>query len=193
MSVPWDFVELPSQILENWTWQEAALDLFARHYQSGERLPHELFERLQRSRTFLGAILQMRQLSFGTADLKLHREFDASGQDDPLEVARLAVAPMEVRPEFASGNRMARFTHVFAGGYAAGYYSYKWSEMLDADAFSRFEREGIFNPQTGRDFATKILAKGDSEEAAELFRDFMGRDPDADALIRRNLGAELPS
>lgn len=190
MSVPWDFVELPSQIMENWTWQEPALDLFARHYRSGQPLPHELFERLQRSRTFQGATAQMRQLSFGTADLKLHREFDANGQDDPLEVARRAVAPLEVKCEFASGNRMARFTHVFSGGYAAGYYSYKWSEMLDADAFSRFESEGIFNPATGRDFATKVLAKGDSEDAAELFRAFMGRDPDSGALIRRNLGAQ---
>ncbi len=134
MNVAWDFVELPSQIMENWTWQEAALGLFARHYRTGEPLPHELFERLLRSRTFQGATTQMRQLSFATVDLKLHREFDANGPDDPLEVARLAVAPLEVRPEFASGNRMARFTHVFSGGYAAGYYSYKWSEMLDADA-----------------------------------------------------------
>lgn len=188
MNVPWDFVELPSQIMENWTWQEQALALFARHYQSGEPLPSELFERMQRSRSFMGATKQMRQLSFGTADLTLHREFDPTGKDDPLEVARQAVESLEIRPTFASGNRMARFTHIFAGGYAAGYYSYKWSEMLDADAFSRFEEEGIFNPTTGRDFANKILAKGDSVDVAELFRDFMGRDPSVEALIRRNLG-----
>lgn len=190
MNVPWDFVELPSQIMENWTWEKQALDLFARHVDTGETIPTELFERLERTRTFGGAIGQMRQLAFGTADLALHRDYDPAGAEDPLEFAKGIMAPYEVRPEFASGARLTRFTHVFAGGYAAGYYSYKWSEVLDADAFSRFQAEGIFNPDTGRHFATAVLAKGDGEDSAQLFRDFMGRDPELDALIRRNLGPE---
>lgn len=192
MNVPWDFVELPSQILENWTWEREALDLFARHVDTGETIPDDLFERLVQARTFAGAILQMRQLSFGTVDLALHRDYDPEGAEDPLAFAQRVLAPFEVRPEFASGDRLTRFTHVFAGGYAAGYYSYKWSEVLDADAFSRFQVEGIFNPRTGREFAELVLAKGDGDDVAQLFRDFMGRDPDLNALIRRNLGSESP-
>lgn len=188
MNVPWDFVELPSQLLENWTWERQALDLFARHVETGETLPDDLFERLERSRTFAGAIGQMRQLSFGTVDLALHRDFDPAGDEDPVALAARLSEGFEVRPEFASGARLTRFTHIFSGGYAAGYYSYKWSEVLDADAFSRFQAEGIFNPDTGRDFAAKVLARGDGEDPAQLFRDFMGRDPDVTALIRRNLG-----
>jgi len=188
MNVAWDFVELPSQILENWTWEREALDLFARHHRTGETIPEALFQNLKRGRTFLEAIAQMRQLSYGTADLALHVAYDPSVDGDPFEVARAAMEPMEVRPEFAQGERIARFSHVFAGGYAAGYYSYKWSEVLEADAFGRFAREGIFNPDTGRAFAREILAKGDADDPEALFRAFMGRDPDPGALIRRNLG-----
>ena len=188
MNVAWDFVELPSQIMENWTWEREALDLFARHHETGEPIPDELYQNLRRGRTFLEAIGQMRQLSYGSADLALHVDYDPAGDADPLEVARAAMAPMEVRPEFAQGERMARFSHVFAGGYAAGYYSYKWSEVLEADAFGRFAREGIFNADTGRAFAREILAKGDAEDPEVMFRAFMGRDPDPGALIRRNLG-----
>ena len=190
LAAPWDFVELPSQIMENWTWEKQALDLFARHVETGDTIPQELFDRLHRSRTFNGAIAQMRQLAFGTMDLALHREYEPASDEDPLEFTKRVVEPFEVRPEFASGARLTRFTHVFAGGYAAGYYSYKWSEVLDADAFSRFQAEGIFNPDTGRHFADAVLAKGDGDDSAQLFRDFMGRDPDLGALIRRNLGAE---
>lgn len=188
MNVAWDFVELPSQIMENWTWEREALDLFARHHGTGDPIPDDLYDNLRRGRTFLEAIGQMRQLSYGTADLALHVDYDPSTDQDPLEVARRAMAPMEVRPEFAQGERMARFSHVFAGGYAAGYYSYKWSEVLEADAFGRFVREGIFNADTGRAFAREILAKGDAEDPEVMFRAFMGRDPDPGALIRRNLG-----
>lgn len=188
MNVSWDFVELPSQIMENWTWEQEALDLFARHHETGEALPTELFERLARSRNFMAASAQMRQLMLGTVDLALHREFDPAGAVDPIEFGGEVMAPMELRPDFAHGERLARFTHVFSGGYAAGYYSYKWSEVLDADAFSRFVREGIFNPETGRAFAETVLARGDAEDAEQLFRDFMGRDPEMDALIRRSLG-----
>ena len=188
MAVPWDFVELPSQILENWAWEREALDLFAHHHETGETIPDELFSKLKRSRTFLQANAQMRQLCFGTVDLALHRGFDPASEDDPLDFAQSVMEPLAYRPEFAQSRRMASFTHVFAGGYAAGYYSYKWSEVLEADAFSRFREEGIFNGATGREFAATILARGDSENADTLFREFMGREPDLGALIERNLG-----
>ncbi len=188
MNVAWDFVELPSQIMENWTWEREALDLFARHYETGDALPAELFEALAGSRNFLEATAQMRQLMLGTVDLAIHRDFDPQGGDDLLEFGRRTMAGLEVRPDFAKGERLARFTHIFSGGYAAGYYSYKWSEVLDADAFSRFAKEGIFNPETGRAFAAAVLSRGDADDPAQLFRDFMGREPDMDALIRRSLG-----
>lgn len=193
-SVPWDFVELPSQIMENWTWEKEALDLFAKHHETGETLPQELFERLAASRNFLEASAQMRQLMFGTVDLALHREYDPAGEQDPVEFGRSLMAEMEFRADFARPGRLARFTHIFSGGYAAGYYSYKWSEVLDADAFGRFREEGIFDPDTGRRFANSILSRGDSVDVEELFREFMGRDPDLNALIRRSLGeSALPA
>lgn len=188
MAVPWDFVELPSQIMENWAWEREALDLFARHHETGETIPDELFDRLKRSRTFLEAGAQMRQLAFGTADLAMHLDYDPGSNEDPLAIAQRVMEPLSYQPEFAQSRRMASFTHIFSGGYAAGYYSYKWSEVLEADAFSRFKAEGIFDPDTGRAFAETILARGDSVDVDVSFRDFMGRDPDVDALIARNLG-----
>ncbi len=188
LTVPWDFVELPSQIMENWCWEREALDLFARHHETGEKVPAELFSRLKASRTYLEGTAQMRQLAFGTADLALHVTYDPESGEDPLEVAQAAMEPLSLGPNFTATRRMPAFSHVFAGGYAAGYYSYKWAEVLEADAFSRFLSEGIFNPDTGRDFARCVLEAGDSDEADELFRCFMGRGPDVAALIERNLG-----
>ncbi len=188
MAVAWDFIELPSQIMENWCWEKEALDLFARHHETGEKVPDELFDRLRASRTFLEAMAQMRQLAFGTADLALHTRYDPSSGTDPVEMARSVMEPLSLGPDFTQARRMTAFSHVFAGGYAAGYYSYKWAEVLDADAFSRFQAAGIFDRDTGRDFARTVLEAGDSEDAEVLFRRFMGRDPDLTALIRRNLG-----
>ena len=190
MSVAWDFVELPSQIMENWVWEREGLDLFARHAETDETIPDDLFERLRRSRTFLEGSAQMRQLSFGTVDLALHIDFDPDGGEDPVAFGQRVMEPFGLRPEFAHNNFLTAFSHIFAGGYAAGYYSYKWSEVLDADAFSRFRREGIFNRETGRAFAETILERGDSEQPELLFRAFMGRDPDPQALLQRNLGPE---
>jgi oligopeptidase A len=187
--VPWDFVELPSQIMENWTWEKAAVDLFAGHFETGAPLHAELFDRLARSRNFMGAVAQMRQLEYGTVDLALHRDYDPAGVEEAPDFGEKVMRGFHMRPDFARGGRLARFTHIFAGGYAAGYYSYKWSEVLDADAFSRFAAEGIFNGETGRRFAATVLERGDADDADQLFRDFMGRDPDLDALIRRSLGA----
>ena len=184
-SVAWDFVELPSQIMENWCWERPALDRFARHWETGEPIPQDLFEKMRRAKTFRAANAQMRQLSFGVVDLSMHREWDGSG--DLIAYSR-AILQRFSAAKFPEEHAMiAAFTHLFSSpvGYGAGYYSYKWAEVLDADAFSRFHNEGIFNTVTGREYRDRILAKGDSEDPADLYRSFMGRDPDPQALLQR--------
>ena len=185
-SVPWDFVELPSQIMENWCWERESLDLFARHWQTGERLPEELFQKMKRAKTFRGANMQMRQLGFGIVDLALHRVWD--GKSDVVKFARSVLVPFAAEPLPEDYAMITGFTHLFSSpvGYGAGYYSYKWAEVLDADAFTRFRKEGVFSATVGRDFRDKILARGDSEDPAVLYRSFMGRDPDPNALLERN-------
>jgi len=188
-NVAWDFVELPSQIMENWVGERGALDLFARHWQTGERLPDQLFERLTRARNYRAANTAMRQLSFGTVDLELHMTFDpAAPGADPITFARDLAARFTPAPLPQDYARIAQFGHLFSSpvGYGAGYYSYKWAEVLDADAFSRFAQEGLFNRETGRAYVETILSQGNSKDAAELYRDFMGRDPDPGALLRRS-------
>lgn len=189
--VPSDWVELPSQIMENWTWERPALDLFARHWQTGEPIPEELFQKMRAARTFMGAYLQMRQLSFGTVDLELHVAFDPERDGDPVERAREVMGRFAPDPRFARDHFITSFTHIFSGGYAAGYYSYMWSAVLEADAFSRFQAEGLFNRETGRAFVDAVLSQGDAEDPAELYRRFMGRDPDPEALLRRDLDLGL--
>ena len=185
--VAWDFVELPSQIMENWCWEKQALDLFARHYETGDPIPDELFEKMLRARTFRAATGQMRQLSFATLDLSLHCDYDPLRDGDVMAYSRSLLAPFAPAPLPSRYDMPAAFLHLFADpvGYGAGYYSYKWSEALDADAFTRFADEGVFNAETGADFRDKILAKGDSDAPENLFRAFMGRDPDQEALMRR--------
>lgn len=204
--VAWDWVELPSQLMENWTWEREALDLFARHHESGEAFPKELYERLMEARRFMGGWAQMRQLSLGTVDLELHEQLapklrseadghepgedlDAAQGAEVMEFARARFAEFAPDPAFADLHILTSFTHLFAGGYAAGYYSYLWSEVLDADVFTRFREEGIFNRDTGRSYVEAILARGDSADPDSLFVEFMGRDPDPEALLDRNLGA----
>ena len=184
-SVPWDFVELPSQIMENWCWERESLDLFARHWQTGARLPEELFQKMKRAKTFRAANAQMRQLGLGVVDLALHRAWD--GHADVVQYARGILAQFAATPLPEDYAMIAGFTHLFSSpvGYGAGYYSYKWAEVLDADAFTRFRKEGVFSPTVGRDFRDKILARGDSEDPAVLYRSFMGRDPDPNALLER--------
>jgi oligopeptidase A len=188
--VPSDWVELPSQLMENWTWEREALDLFARHWETGEPIPAETYRRMRSARTFMGAWQQMRQLSFGTVDLDLHVRFDPERDGDPVERSQRVMAEFQPEPRFADDHFVAGFAHVFSGGYAAAYYSYLWSAVLEADAFSRFRREGIFSRRVGRSFADCVLSRGDAEDPAELFRRFMGRDPDPSALLRRDLGVE---
>lgn len=185
-SVAWDFVELPSQIMENWTWERPAVDLIARHHETGAPVPDELFEKLRRSRTFRAASTQMQQLGYAEIDLDLHRRFDP-GADDPVSRAR-EVLQRHVTARLPDRFSMiTSFAHLFASpvGYAAGYYSYKWAEVLEADAFSRFLEEGIFSREVGEAFRTAILSKGDSEDPEVLYRRFRGRDPSVDALMQR--------
>ncbi len=186
--VAWDFVELPSQIMENWCWERQALDLFARHWGTGEPIPDALFQKMKRARTFRAANAQMRQLGFAIVDLLLHTRYSPFRDGDPVEYARRLLqefVPAPLPPEHAM---IAAFTHLFGSpvGYGAGYYSYKWAEVLDADAFTRFRDEGIFSREVGGQFREKILSKGDSEDPAELYRSFMGRDPDPQALLERS-------
>ncbi|HVF35371.1 MAG TPA: M3 family metallopeptidase, partial [Candidatus Saccharimonadia bacterium] len=182
--VEWDAVELPSQFMENFAWKREALDLFARHWQTGERLPEALFEKMTAARYYHAGLLLVRQLEFALLDFRLHLEFDEA------RGGRLLETLAEVRREVAvimppPWNRFAHsFTHVFAGGYAAGYYSYLWAEVLSADAFSRFEDAGIFDPAIGAAFRKSVLAVGGSRPALESFVEFRGREPDATALLR---------
>jgi oligopeptidase A len=186
-NVAWDFVELPSQIMENWCWERPSLDLFAHHYKTGEPLPEDLFEKMKRAKTFRAANAQMRQLSFATTDLALHTLYSPDKDGDVVEYARKLMAPFASAPLPQDYAMIASFTHLFASpvAYAAGYYSYKWAEVLDADAFTKFQEEGIFSREIGAQFRDRILARGDSEDPAELYRSFMGRDPDLSALLRR--------
>ncbi|HKD09412.1 MAG TPA: M3 family metallopeptidase [Bryobacteraceae bacterium] len=187
-AVAWDFVELPSQIMENWCWERKALDLFARHYQTGETIPEDLFQKMVRARAYRGANVQMRQLGFGFVDLKLHREYDPAKDGDVMAYTRRMLQPFTPAPLPDNYAMIAGFTHLFASpvGYGAAYYSYKWAEVLDADAFTRFRDEGIFSEQVGSEFREHILSKGDSEDPAELYKRFMGRDPDPNALLVRS-------
>ena len=188
--VAWDWVEVPSQIMENWTWEREALDLFARHHETGEPLPQELLDRMLKAKRFMGGWHQMRQLSFANLDLELHSGYAEDGS--VMEFAREALRPFAPSDAFVRRHLLTSFSHLFAGGYASAYYSYLWSESLEADLFSRFSETGVLNPDTGRAFLETILSQGDREDPEILFRRFMGRDPDPSALIARNLGPLEP-
>ncbi len=184
--VAWDAVELPSQFLENWCWEREALDLFAHHVDTGEPLPAELFDRLRAARQFQAGMQMARQLEFSLFDLLLHQDFDpATGAriQETLDQVRQSVAVIQP-PAY---NRFQHgFAHIFAGGYAAGYYSYKWAEVLSADAWSRFEEDGVFNERAGSDFLVHILERGGSEDPMALFKAFRGREPSIEPLLKQH-------
>ncbi|MDY7218416.1 oligopeptidase A [Denitrificimonas sp. JX-1] len=182
--VAWDAVELPSQFMENWCWEPEGLALISGHYESQEVLPKELLDKMLAARNFQSGLMMVRQLEFSLFDFELHcNHSDGRKVLDVLDSVRERVAVM-VPPRW---NRFANsFAHIFAGGYAAGYYSYKWAEVLSADAFSRFEEEGVLNPTTGRAFRDSILAKGGSQSPMQLFVEFRGREPEIDALLRHS-------
>ena len=188
VNVAWDFVELPSQIMENWCWERESLDLFARHYQTDEPIPEALFDKMQACKNHFKAMGTMRQLSLAKLDLDLHRDWvlDHSQAIDNYLKDRLK----DYHFNFSTPTRpiVCNFGHLFSSttGYAAGYYSYKWAEVLDADAFTRFQNEGLLNSETGLAFRDTILAKGNSEDPYKLFQDFMGRKPSTDALLKRD-------
>jgi oligopeptidase A len=191
-NVAWDFVELPSQIMENWCWERASLDLFARHFETGEPIPEALYQKMKRARTFRAANAQMRQLGFGFVDLLLHTRYSPERDGDVVAYTRRLIQEFSPAPLPPDHAMIAAFTHLFASpvGYGAGYYSYKWAEVLEADAFSRFREGGLFSREIGAEFRGQILSRGDSEDPAELYRRFMGRDPDPRALLVRSGLAE---
>ncbi|WP_028112549.1 oligopeptidase A [Ferrimonas kyonanensis] len=184
--VPWDAVELPSQFLENWCWQEQALAFISGHYQSGESLPKAMLDKMLAAKNYQSAMMMVRQLEFSLFDFRMHLEYDPRQGEriqQTLDEVRQQVSVIKA-PEF---NRFQHgFSHIFAGGYAAGYYSYKWAEVLSADAFGRFEEEGIFSAEVGADFLNCILERGGSEEPMALFTRFRGREPQIDALLRHS-------
>ncbi|MGQ3891727.1 M3 family metallopeptidase [Legionella sp. CNM-4043-24] len=184
--VEWDAVELPSQFFENWCWEFSALQLLSAHVETGEALPAGLYDKLLAAKNFQSAMGMMRQLEFSLFDFRIHHEYEAGKPNlvsDILSQVRQLTAVVPLVPY----NRFQHsFSHIFAGGYGAGYYSYKWAEVLSSDAYARFEDEGIFNAQTGRDFLHAVLEVGGSRRAQDAFRAFRGRDAEVDALLRHN-------
>jgi len=184
--VPWDAVELPSQFLENWCWEEQALAFISGHFETGEPLPKAMLEKMLAAKNFQSAMFILRQLEFGLFDFTLHTEFDPELGPRVLETLAEVKSKVAVLPSLEWNRFSHSFSHIFAGGYSAGYYSYLWAEVLSSDAFSRFEEEGIFNTETGQSFLNNILEMGGSEEPMELFKRFRGREPQIDALLRHS-------
>lgn len=183
--VAWDAVELPSQFLENWCYEAEALALISGHFETGEPLPQELLEKMLAAKNFQSGMMMVRQLELSLFDFQLHREYKAGVTNIQAVLDRIRREVAVITPP-AFNRFQHSFSHIFAGGYAAGYYSYKWAEVLSADAFSRFEEEGVFNTDTGRSFRENILEMGGSKEPMALFVAFRGREPSVEALLRHS-------
>lgn len=182
-NVKWDFVELPSQVQENWCYEKEMLDRFATHYETGEKIPADLIEKLNAAKNFMGGWAGLRQVRLGTLDMAYHTA-DPATITDILEYERSVTKDLEFFSD-DGGPISTSFAHIFGGGYSAGYYSYKWAEVLDADTFEAFKENGLYDQKTARDYRDKVLAKGGSKPPAVLYRDFRGRDADPKALLRR--------
>ncbi|MEQ3796412.1 M3 family metallopeptidase [Flavobacteriaceae bacterium MJ-SS4] len=183
-NVFWDFVELPSQILENWCYEKEALELFATHYETGEVIPMDLITKIKESSTFHEGMQTLRQLSFGLLDMSWHGQ-DPTDIDDVKAVERRAFKNTQLYPDVKTNCMSTSFSHIFQGGYSSGYYSYKWAEVLDADAFEFFKEQGIFNKSVAQKFKDNVLSKGDTEDPMTLYKRFRGKEPQAEALLRR--------
>ena len=184
-NVWWDFVELPSQFMENYAVEKDFLRTFAFHFQTGEPLPDELIERIVKSRNFMAAYACLRQVSFGLLDMAYYTKKDEF-TDDIIPFEKKAWEKAIVMPQLPNTCMTVQFSHIMAGGYAAGYYSYKWAEVLDADAFSVFKKNGIFDQATAQSFRDNILSKGGTEHPMTLYKRFRGQEPTIDALLERN-------
>ena len=184
-NVYWDFVELPSQLMENWCFEKAALEGFARHYQTGKTLPENLIVKLKKKAQFQQGLQTLRQLSFALLDLSFHND-KANEIEDVKDHEMKVMAPFQKTPSIPENIICTAFSHIFQGGYAAGYYSYKWAEVLDADAFEYFKEQGILNPKTAKEFASSILSKGGTEHPMKLYKRFRGKEPNIEALLNRS-------
>lgn len=184
-NVYWDFVELPSQIMENWIMEKDALNIFAKHYKTDELIPEELIKKVKKAENFNKGSANIRQLNYGMLDMAWH-DNDPSDVEDVATFENDALDKLRLLPKVETSLISTSFAHIFAGGYSAGYYSYKWAEVLEADAFEKFKKEGIFNKETAASFRDNILARGNTAHPMELYVNFKGQEPDPDALLRRD-------
>ena len=184
-SVSWDFVELPSQVLENWCYEKESLELFAKHYKTGEVIPMEYVEKIKESASFHEGMQTLRQLSFGFLDMSWHAHENPSEITSVKEFEVAAFSSTKLYPNVPENCMSTAFSHIFQGGYSAGYYSYKWAEVLDADAFELFKEKGIFNKETAESFKENVLSKGGTEKPMTLYKRFRGQEPKPEALLRR--------
>jgi oligopeptidase A len=188
--VEWDAVELPSQFMENWCYDRRTLNSFARHYETGEPLPEEVYQRLLAARTYRAGSMSLRQVHFAVLDLELHSNYKSGSRECIFDVDKRVAKNTTVMQPLSGDRFLCGFQHIFAGGYSAGYFSYKWAEVLSADAFSAFEEVGLDNEsavtQTGQRFRDTVLGLGGGREPAKVFVDFRGREPSTEPLLRHN-------
>ena len=189
-NVEWDAVELPSQFMENWCYDEPTLYGFAKHYETGEPLPKELFEKIKAAKNFNAGMAMLRQLYFGMLDMTLHSTYDPCGEESPFDIQQKIAKDYTLISPLPEDRFLCSFAHIFAGGYAAGYYSYMWAEVMSADAFAAFEEVGLNNEDavraTGKRFRETVLAMGGGKHPSDVYRSFRGKDASPDALLRHS-------